>query len=148
MPEPLDDWLVPAARSKPTERQCDEGMSETSGRVASIERSLLVVLVVGLFIGVLAIVKPFTTAILFGAALAIAAWPLRQALIRRGLGPGLTAMFLLVLSVVLVVLPMLVAAPHLATQLGQGVQRVQSYFAATPEQPAWIKSLPLVGRRL
>lgn len=125
-----------------------ERTSDVTARVALIERSILVLLVVGLFIGVLAIVKPFTTAILFGAALATAAWPLRQALVRRGLGRGLTATLLLLLSLVLVVLPMLAFAPHLADQMVRGTQRVQSYFAATPEQPAWIKAVPLLGRRL
>jgi hypothetical protein len=68
----------------------DERMRDDAARVTLIERSLLVLLVVGLAIGVLAVVKPFTTAILFGAALATAAWPMRQALVRRGLGhvPG------------------------------------------------------------
>jgi len=113
-----------------------------------IERSILVLLVVGLLIGVLAVVKPFTIAILFGASLAIAAWPMRQALVRRGLGRGTAAALLLLLSLVIVVLPMLILAPHLADQLVRGTERVQAYFAATPEQPAWIKSLPLGSRRL
>ena len=113
-----------------------------------IERSILVLLVVGLLIGVLAVVKPFTTAILFGASLAIAAWPMRQALVRRGLARGPAAALLLLLSLVIVVLPMLVLAPHLAEQLVQGTQRVQEYFAATPEPPAWIGSLPLGSRRV
>jgi predicted PurR-regulated permease PerM len=107
-----------------------------------------VLLFVGTFIGVLAVVKPFTTAILFGAALATAAWPIRQALIRHGVGRGLAATLLLLLSLVIVVLPMLVVAPNLADQMVQGAQRVESYFAATPEQPVWMKGLPLVGRRL
>ena len=125
-----------------------ERTSDLTARVALIERSILVLLFVGLFIGVLAVVKPFTTAILFGAALATAAWPMRQALVRRGLGRGLTATLLLLLSLLLVVLPLLVIAPHLADQLGQGMDRVAAYFAATPEQPAWITGLPLIGRRL
>jgi hypothetical protein len=124
----------------------DQGRDATA-RMALIERSILMLLFVGLFIGVLTIVKPFTTAILFGAALAIAAWPLRQALVRYGLGHGTAAALLLLLSLVLVVLPMLVVAPNLADQLSQGTRRVQSYFAATPEQPA-ISGLPLIGRRL
>ena len=113
-----------------------------------IERSILVLLVLGLFIGVLAVVKPFTIAILFGAALATATWPIRQTLVRQGLGRGATAAVLLLLSLVLVVLPMLAFAPHLADQMVRGTQRVQSYFAATPEPPAWIKAVPLLGRRL
>ncbi len=126
----------------------DERMRDDAARVTLIERSLLVLLVVGLAIGVLAVVKPFTTAILFGAALATAAWPMRQALVRRGLGHGPAAALLLLFSIVIVVLPMLLFAPHLADQLVRGAQRLQSYFAATPEQPAWIGGVPLVGRRL
>jgi len=126
----------------------EERMRDDAARVALIERSILVLLVVGLFIGVLAIVKPFTTAILFGAALATAAWPMRQALVRRGLGRGPAATLLLLLSIVIVVLPMLLFAPHLADQMVRGTQRVQAYFAATPERPGWIGSVPLLGRRL
>ena len=126
----------------------EERMQDDAARVALIERCILVLLIVGLFFGVLAVVKPFTTAILFGAALATAAWPMRQALVSRGLGPGPAAALLLALSLVLIVLPMLVVAPHLADQMVRGTERVQSYFAATPEEPAWIKGLPLFGRRL
>ena len=126
----------------------DERMRDDAARVALIERGILVLLVVGLFIGVLAIVKPFTTAILFGAALATAAWPIRQALVRRGLGRAPAATLLLLLSIVIVVLPMLLFAPHLADQMIRGTQRVQAYFAATPERPGWIGSVPLLGRRL
>jgi predicted PurR-regulated permease PerM len=125
-----------------------QGTGDDAARVALIERSILVLLVLGLFIGVLAVVKPFTIAILFGAALATATWPIRQTLVRQGLGRGATAAVLLLLSLVLVVLPMLAFAPHLADQIVRGTQRVQSYFAATPEPPAWIKAVPLLGRRL
>jgi predicted PurR-regulated permease PerM len=126
----------------------DERMRGAPARVALIERSILVLLFVGLLIGVLAVVKPFTTAILFGAALATAAWPARQAFVRHGLGRGSAATLLLLLSIVLVALPLLFVAPHLADQLVRGAERVQSYFATAPERPDWIVSLPLFGRRL
>ena len=50
----------------------DERTPDNTARAALIERSILVLLFVGLFVGVLVIVKPFTTAIPFGAALASA----------------------------------------------------------------------------
>jgi predicted PurR-regulated permease PerM len=128
--------------------RADARMPDVTGRVALIERSILVVLVIGLLVGVLAVVKPFTTAILFGGALATACWPVRQALVRRRLGRRTAAALLLLLAIVLVVIPMLVVAPHLADQMVRGAQRLESYFASTPEQPAWIKGLPLFGRRL
>jgi hypothetical protein len=86
---------MPDERRQPTE----ERIQDSIARVAIIERSILVLLVVGLLIGVLAVVKPFTTAILFGAALATAAWPVRQALVRRGLGHGSAAALFLLLSI-------------------------------------------------
>ncbi len=130
------------------QQSAQQGGPDTGARVALIERSILALLFVGLLIGVLAIVRPFTTAILFGAALTTAVWPLCQALVHRGVGRGAAAAVLLLLSLVVIVLPMLAVAPHLADQIAQGMERVQSYFAATPEQPSWIKGVPLVGRRL
>ena len=129
-------------------QQVQPGTPEGGPRMALIERSILVLLFVGLLIGVLAIVKPFTTAILFGAALATAAWPARQWLIRRGIRRGAAASLLLLAALVLIVLPMLAVAPHLADQMARGTQRIQAYFASTPAQPAWIRNLPLVGRKL
>ena len=61
-------------------------MSDNTEKLALIERILLVLLVIALFVAVAAIIKPFFTAILFGASLATAAWPVRQALIHGGLG--------------------------------------------------------------
>ena len=118
-------------------QSADERTRDDAARVALIERSILVLLVVGLLIGVLV-----------GASLATAAWPIRQALVRRGLGHGSAAGLLLLLSLVIVVLPMLAFAPHLADQIVRGTHRLQSYFAATPERPAWIGALPLGSRRL
>ena len=118
-------------------QSADERTRDDAARVALIERSILVLLVVGLLIGVLV-----------GASLATAAWPIRQALVRRGLGHGSAAALLLLLSLVVVVLPMLAFAPHLADQIVRGTHRLQSYFAATPERPAWIGALPLGSRRL
>lgn len=140
--------FAPATAGDELRRPSDERAQDAAARVAFIERSILVLLVIGLFIGVLAIIKPFTTAILFGAALATAAWPTRQALVRYGLRRGSAAALLLLLSLVLIVLPMLVIAPHLADQMVRGAERVQSYFESTPGRPAWIAGVPLVGRRL
>lgn len=116
--------------------------------VTLIERILLVLLLAGLFGGVLLVMRPFATAILFGASLATAAWPMRQALVRRGLGRRPTATILLVSSLALIGLPVFAVAPHLVEQLGEGLERLQVYFASSPAQPAWIGSIPLVGGRL
>jgi predicted PurR-regulated permease PerM len=126
----------------------NDPVSDFATRVMLIERSFLVLIVIGLFIGTLAIVRPFTTAILFGGAIAVAAWPVRELLIRWGAGRQRTAAVLFLLAVTLILLPMLILAPHLADQLSEATQRFELYFRATPEKPAWIDGLPLVGRRL
>src|SRR4051794_34043999 len=87
------------------------------GTASLIERSITLLLVVVLLVGVLAILKPFAAAILFGATLAIAAWPMRQWLIRRGFGRRLAAALLLMLSLLVIVLPALIMAPILADEL-------------------------------
>jgi predicted PurR-regulated permease PerM len=123
-------------------------MQEDAGRAALIERGLLAALVLGLLAGVVAVVWPFTSAILFGATLATAAWPLRQALVRCRLRRGAAAAVLLLCSLALVAAPILGIAPNLADQVGAGVRRVQGYFAASPAAPAWLSDLPLVGHQL
>src|SRR5215467_1823511 len=118
------------------------------GTAQLLERAILLLLVAGLVIGVLAVLRPFTNAILFGAILAIAAWPLRDFLLRRGLKRGLDATLLLLLALAVVVLPLMVVAPGLAERLTQGAGRLQDYFASAPQVPSWLSGLPIVGERL
>src|SRR3974377_2437295 len=99
-----------------------------TGTTQLLERAVLLLLFAGLVIGVLAVLRPFTTAILFGTILAIAAWPLREFLLRCGLKRGLDSMLLL-LALAVVVLPLMLVAPGLAERLTQGGSRLQDYFA-------------------
>src|SRR4051794_40853248 len=132
----------------PVARHAEAAPPDGAAMVTLIERSVVLLLVVGLLIGVAAVLRPFTTAILFGTTLAIAIWPLRQTMIGWGLGHGLTALCLLLLSLLIVALPVLAVAPALTEHLTAGIQRIQAYFAATPEQPAWFASVPILGARL
>ena len=118
------------------------------GTIRLIELSIVLLLVLGLLAGVLLVLWPFTTAILFGASLAIAVWPLRQAMISWGIRPGLAATLLLLLSVLVIALPVLIIAPVMTGQLTQGIHTVQSYFAAAPVRPQWLTSVPLIGSQL
>jgi predicted PurR-regulated permease PerM len=116
--------------------------------VRLIEYSIVLLLVIGLLLGVLTVLWPFTTAILFGATLAIAAWPLRQRMIGWGLGAGAVATLLLLLSLVAIALPVLIMAPVLTDQLTTGMQAIQTHFANTPVQPGWLAEVPLIGNGL
>ena len=79
----------------------------STGTTQLLERTVLLLLFAGLLLGILAVLRPFGTGILFGAILAIAAWPLRDSLLRRGLRRGLVATLLLVLALAVVVLPLM-----------------------------------------
>src|SRR3954464_9504446 len=132
LPSPQDEARVAAA----------------TGTAQLLERVVLLLLFAGLLIGVLAVLRPFATAILFGAILAIAAWPLRDFLLRRGLKRGLAAPLLLRLVLAVVVLPLLAVAPGLGERLTLASARLQDYFASSPQIPSRLASLPVVGERL
>src|SRR3954470_14270017 len=101
-----------------------------------LERVVLLLLFAGLLVGVLAVLRPFATAILFGGILAIAAWPLRDLLLRHGVKRGLAATLLLLLVLAVVVVPLIAMAPVLSDRLTQGTSRIQDYFAGAPQIPS------------
>lgn len=82
--------------------------------------------------------ETFATPLLFGSAIAIAIWPVRQCLVRSGIRRGLAALLLFCLIIGIILLPMLMIAPHMAEQLSQATQRFQTFFASTPAKPVWI----------
>jgi predicted PurR-regulated permease PerM len=124
------------------------GAATSTGTTQLLERAFLLLLSAGLLFGILAVLRPFTTAILFGAILAIAAWPLRDFLLRHGLRRGLVATLLLVLALAVVVLPLMAMAPGLGERLTQGAGRLRDYLASAPQIPPKLAGLPVVGDRL
>src|SRR6516164_3460598 len=102
--------------------------ASATGITQLLERAFMLLLFAGLLLGILAVLRPFATAILFGAILAIAAWPLRDFLLRRGVKRGLAATLLLLLALAVVALPLLAMAPGLGERLAQGAGRLRDYF--------------------
>src|SRR5260221_4438428 len=124
------------------------GAAAPIGTRQLLERAFLLLLFSGLLLGILAVLRPFTTGILFGAILAIAAWPLRDFLLRRGLKRGLAATLLLLLALAVVALPLMAVAPGLGERLTQGAGRLQDYLAGAPQIPSWLAGLPIISERL
>jgi predicted PurR-regulated permease PerM len=102
----------------------------------------------GLVFGVLAVLRPFATAILFGAILAVAAWPMRDFLLRRGLSSGLTALLLVISALAIIAFPIIAMGPGLAEHLVAASQRLRAYFESDPQLPRSLAGLPLIGDRL
>lgn len=121
----------------------------TPGVGRLIERGLALAVVAIVLLGILAVLQPFATAILFGSILAIAAWPLRDALVARGLGRSTAAGLMLLAVLLLVVGPLLLMAPGLVGALRNGAGIVQAALLSAPiDPPAWLSDLPVVGERL
>jgi predicted PurR-regulated permease PerM len=116
---------------------------------AAIERALVLLLIALLLGGVFEVLRPFFTAILFGAILAVAAWPLRDVLVRTGLPRSAAAVVLLLLALGLLALPALILAPGLAGQVAHGNERIAVFLATLPRiPPDWLANLPLVGEQI
>ena len=116
---------------------------------ALVEHAFVLMLFGGLVLGVLMVLQPLATAILFGAVLAIATWPVRSQLLRLGLGHGAVAVLMSVVAVVLIGLPILAAAPRLASGLAEGAVQLEAILATFPAAPpAALQRVPLVGEGL
>jgi predicted PurR-regulated permease PerM len=144
----LSEQLDPFAGLRAATLEDKARAASTTGTAQLLEHAVLLLLFAGLLLGILAVLRPFATAILFGAILAIAAWPLRDFLLRHGLKRGLAATLLLLLALAVVALPLMALAPGLGERLTQGANRLQAYFAGDPQAPSWLTGLPVIGERL
>ncbi len=107
-----------------------------------IARTALIIAVVGVGVWML---WRFLPALAWAAVLAIATWPLRVALARRGLGPdGIAALLTLLLGVVLV-LPLVGLGVEAARESGVIVQAVRDIRQNGLGTPDWLSHLPFVG---
>jgi predicted PurR-regulated permease PerM len=109
---------------------------------AVIERLLVLGAFASLSLGVVLVLRPFFTGILFGSIIVIATWPIRDRLVRNGVSVGLTAALLLLVALGIVGVPAIVLAPGLAERIVDGIQRLQAYFAGAPELPTWLAQIP------
>ncbi|WP_137124573.1 AI-2E family transporter [Roseomonas sp. HF4] len=120
--------------------------SDHAGTVQAAERAAVLILLALLLYGVVRVLEPFGMAIAFGAFIAIGTWPARDALVQRGLRPGLSAAVMVIVLVIALVVPLLMMAPGLAEQIGTVAGRARAALEnLSPEAPAWVAGLPLVG---
>lgn len=114
--------------------------------VLMAERAAVLILLALLLYGVMRVLEPFGMAVAFGAFIAIGTWPLRDALVRRGVRPGGAAAAMLVAVILVIAVPAALMAPDLAEQIGGVVARGREMFENMPAAaPAWLAGLPLVG---
>ena len=117
---------------------------QANSNVALLEKTVVVALFLLLAAGVLLVLRPFFVGLLFGVILAVAAWPVRSALIRRGLSSTVAAMVMLLALLAFVLVPLGSAAPGLAVDVKTLGERAVTWLSTSPDLPAWITGLPLV----
>ena len=114
------------------------------------ERIMLVLLLVGVAYGCGIVLWPFLSAIVWAGILTFTTWPLYTRL-RRHLPPAVAALFMMVGSALVIVLPL-----TLLTSMGiadlpllvDGLDKEIESLAHTHRAPQWLISLPIVGKQL
>lgn len=129
-------------------QQPDDVRTPAGETPSLMEKFALLLLFSLLLAGVYLVLKPFLIGLVFGAILAIAAWPLRHWLVERGLSGTLAAALMLTALLVFVLAPMVIAAPGLAVGVKDLVQKGVEWISSSPQLPAWVTDLPLVGSKI
>ena len=110
------------------------------------ERAAVLLLLALLLYGVIRVLEPFGLAIAFGGFIAIGTWPLRDAMVNRGIPRGIAATLMLLLLVLALAIPALALTPELGGQIAQAARVGRELLANLPEAPPeWLSGLPFVG---
>lgn len=124
-------------------RRPDARYAET---VLLAERAAALILLGLLVYGVVRVLEPFALAIAFGGFIAIGTWPMRDALVRRGLRPGLAAGLMLTVLLLVILLPAALMAPGLAEGIGRVTETARTTLSTlSGVPPGWVTGLPFVG---
>ena len=110
------------------------------------ERAAVLLLLALLLYGVIRVLEPFGLAIAFGGFIAIGTWPLRDAMVRRGLPRGVAATVMLLALILSLAIPALALTPELGGQIANASRVMRDFLAGLPEAPpAWLSGLPIIG---
>src|SRR4029077_15998849 len=90
----------------------------------------------------------FLPALAWAAVLAIATWPLRRHLARRGTGPTAIAALLTLILAIVLVLPLIALGTELAREGGAILQAVRDIRQNGLGTPDWLTHVPFVGDSL
>ena len=114
------------------------------------ERILMGLLLGGIAIGCVLVLRPFVSAILWAAILVFTTWPVFEAArLRLRLRRSVVAALMVTLTAVVIVLPVAVAVPSSAGDLGRLRAALESSLAGgLPDAPPWLFAIPLFGRAL
>ncbi len=111
-----------------------------------IDRTITLVVLAVLVVGVFLVLRPFLSAIAWAAVLAATTWPVFEWMVSRARRPTVAAGVMTLVILTVVVAPFVIVGATLAENgdrlaaLGKGL--VES---GPPDPPAWVEEVPLVG---
>jgi predicted PurR-regulated permease PerM len=113
-----------------------------------IEQTITLALLALLVIGCFFVLRPFLSAILWAAILAVTVWPLHLRIrARMPRYPSLAALIVVVLIAIALLAPFLIVGATIAENADRVAVWLRSVLAqGPPEPPAWVARLPLIGR--
>lgn len=141
-----NDRLRPAKDSEPEQAGGRSGLRSMLSFSERIDLIIRLLLAVAVSIGCYFIVKPFLTAIVIAAILAVVTWPLFES--ARDSMRGTTtvpAVLMVTLLIVCVLIPSSILLVVLAQQLPKGVMLLKQWIASGFSLPPWITDIPYVG---
>jgi predicted PurR-regulated permease PerM len=113
----------------------------------TVERVLMVLLLGGVATGCVLVLYPFISALLWAAILVFTTWPVLEWLrLRLRLGRGPASILMVLLTAVVLVLPIALAAPGGADDVSRLRHTIETALrAGLPDSPDWVFDIPLVG---
>lgn len=111
------------------------------------ERLLMGLLLVGVAVGCMAVLRPFLSAMLWAAILVYTTWPVfTWVQVHLRASRGWAAGIMVLLTAVLIVLPLGVAAPAGAEDVNQLRTSIEAALnGGLPSAPEWVAGVPVIG---
>jgi predicted PurR-regulated permease PerM len=114
----------------------------------SIDRALALVALGLIIVGCFLVLRPFLTAILWAAILAVTLYPLYERLLTR-MSPVLASL----IAVALIAAGLIAPFAIVGLEIAENAERVTAWFrgvidAGPPDPPAWLAAVPGIGPRL
>ena len=117
-------------------------MEQQSSSLQAFGRIILVTILV---LSAVWILRRFLPALAWAGVLAVATWPVRQWLVRKGMIPSITAILLTLVVGILIIGPLIILAVQMAREAGGVIRIVRELSEAGLGTPEWVPQIPFVG---
>lgn len=125
-------------------------MATPSALPSRLERGIAATLLAALAIGCVLVLRPFFAAILWGAILVYATWPVFVWIQRRcAIGPSAAALVMILAAFAVMVAPLAFVVSDFADDVAALMRNLSVVMTMSlPDPPDWVAELPLIGPRI